>query len=173
MDVETIPHNKTQVKKYHVDLSEDPDIKPLIEKNADEYFVANKVNKEDMKRVLNKYATDPNMDLYTIAQAFNISDRELYFVLKMEEYREMYHIAKLRRGEMMVQLGFQVASTPYDKIQNGEEVSMVEVAAAKLKSNYVLTYGQALNTQFNPQKDKSSSGGGINVVVNTGVKLGF
>lgn len=163
----------TAEKKYHVDLSCDPQILAIKEKTKDLPVKAidEKVNEEDIKRILQRYATDERLDLYTIAEAFSVSESTLARILKSDKYKDLYHACKLKRGEHFVQLGFEVASTPFDKIQNGEEVSMVEVASAKLKAHYALSYGQSLNTQFNPQKDKTAEGGGINVVVNTGIQI--
>lgn len=159
--------------KYHVDLSNDPQIYAIKERTKDlpVRAVDEKVNDEDIKRILKRYATDERLDLYTIADAFSISESTLNRVLKSDKYKDLYHACKLKRGEHFVQLGYEVASTPFDKIQAGEEVSMVEVASAKLKAHYALSYGQSLNTQFNPQKDKTAEGGGINVVVNTGIQI--
>lgn len=182
LDIDVIPETevaevqkrvgKKQEKKYHVDLSNDPEIYALTEKTKNlPSRVEDKVNDEDIRRILKRYATDERLDLYTIAEAFSISESTLTKVLKSDKYKELYHACKLKRGEMFVQKGYEVASTPFDKIQNGEEVSMVEVASAKLKAHYALSYGQSLNTQFNPQKDKSSEGGGINVVVQTGIQI--
>ena len=173
---EVIPRSKLknkQEKKYHVDLSQDPQIYAIKERTKDlpVRAVEEKVNEEDVIRILKRYAIDPRLDLYTIAEAFSISESTLSKILKTEKFKDLYHACKLRRGEMFVQKGYEVASTPFDKIQNGEEVSMVEVASAKLKAHYALQYGQSLNTQFNPQKDKTAEGGGINVVVNTGIKI--
>lgn len=163
----------TNEKKYHVDLSQDPQIYAIKERTKDlpVRAVDEKVNEEDVIRILKRYAVDPKLDLYTIAEAFSVSESTLAKLLKTDKFKDLYHACKLRRGEMFVQKGYEVASTPFDKIQNGEEVSMVEVASAKLKAHYALQYGQSLNTQFNPQKDKASEGGGINVVVNTGIKI--
>lgn len=175
MEVEAVKQRRQiQTKKYHVDLlSTDKELQELNEKYKDEYFPIENANPEDLKRLFERYATEIKMDLYTIAETLGISDRALYYALKTDKIQEMYHAAKLRRGELVVQMGLETASMPFDKIQQGADVSMVEVAAAKLKSNYALTYGQALNSQFNPVKDKSAEGGGVNVVVNTGVKLEF
>lgn len=183
LDIDVIPDTEVaevqkrvgtkQEKKYHVDLSNDPQIYAIKERTQDlpVRAVDEKVNDEDIRRILKRYATDERLDLYTIAEAFSISESTLTKVLKSDKYKELYHACKLKRGEMFVQKGYEVASTPFDKIQNGEEVSMVEVASAKLKAHYALSYGQSLNTQFNPQKDKSSEGGGINVVVQTGIQI--
>ena len=175
MEVEAVkPERRIQLKKYHVDLlSTDKELQELNEKYKDECFPVENADPEDLKRLFERYASEEKMDLYTIAETLGISDRALYYALKTDKIQEMYHAAKLKRGERIVQMGLETASIPFDKIQQGQEVSMVEVAAAKLKSNYSLMYGQALNSQFNPVKDKSSQSGGVNVVVNTGVKLEF
>lgn len=177
MECEIIPrHRKLQRKKYHVDLSQDPEIKETTEvyqAKKKRLPTLEKVNEEDMFRILDRYAKDKKLDLYTIAECFDISASALNTALKSDKYKDFYHNAKLKRGEKMVQEGLEVASTPFDKIQRGEEVTMVEVAASKLKSNYMFEYGRALNSQFSPQKNGSGEGGGVNVVVNTGIKLDF
>ena len=158
-----------------MDLSGDPEIQEVSEpyENTKGYELANKVAHEDMIRILDRYAKDPQMDLYTVADVFQVGHYSLNLMLKDKRYKELYQSAKKKRGEMLVMEGFKTACEPYQKIQDGQKVSMVEVAAAKLESNYCLTVGQAMNPEYNPSAKSSGSGGSINLVVNTGVKVGI
>lgn len=86
MECEIIPrHRKLQRKKYHVDLSQDPEIKETTEvyqAKKKRLPTLEKVNEEDMFRILDRYAKDKKLDLYTIAECFDISASALNTALK-------------------------------------------------------------------------------------------
>jgi len=175
MDVEIL-QNKRQIqkKKWHVDLSDDQEIKEVSEKyEGTKGQLVSKVSDEDMTRILKRYASDPKMDLYTVAEVFDVSHASLDYMLKDKQWKEAYQLAKKVRGNLLIQEGYETASSPYNRVMSGEEVSMVEVASAKLKSNYCMMMGQALNPEWNPKSSGEHEGGGINLVVNTGIKIGI
>lgn len=169
-------HN--QRYKYHQDLTQDPEITALTKKydvvNAESKLpISQKVSEEDVLRILDRYSQDLTLDLYTIASAFGVTASSISELLKSDKYKNVYAAAKQKRGAIVMQQGLKVAGTPFEKIQQGQEVSMVEVAAAKLYSNYQMSYGQALNHGFIIPKQVEGEGGGVNVVVQTGIKLNF
>lgn len=175
MEFEIQPRKRKPEKyKHHVDLSNDPEIAEMKDDySQSKYMPTEKVAEEDMQRILKRYATDKDMDLYTIAEVFCVSEHALQNMLKDKKYQQLYQMAKKIRGDVLVHEGYKTACTPFEKIQNGEEVSMVEVAAAKLKSNYCLAMGQALNPEWDNRAKGGDNGGGINLVVNTGIKIGI
>ena len=173
METEVIPRKKQfQRKKYHVDMSSDEQVANLMEKysDKDKYDLACKIDEKDMFEILKRYSHDLKVDLYTVAECFNISDHTLWTVLKNEKYKSYFESCKKARGERVVQEGYITACTPFERSMNGEDITMAEVASAKLKANYCLEYGRALNSDFCSKKAEGSSGG-INVVVQTGVEL--
>ena len=173
METEVIPRKrKTQKRKYHVDMTNDPQVHALTEKYSDKekYNVTAKIEEKDIQAILKRYSHDLKIDLYTVAECFNISDHTLTMVLKDEKYKSFFEACKKARGERVVQDGYITACSPYERVMAGEEVTMAEVASAKLKANYSLEYGRALNGDFNPKKGESSSGG-VNIIVQTGVEL--
>lgn len=173
METEVIPRKrKIQKKKYHVDMTDDPQVKLLTEKYSDKkkYDVTAKIDENDMLSILKRYSKDLKVDLYTVAECFNISNSSLNEVLKSDKYKSWYEACKKARGERVVQDGYITACSPYERVMAGEEVTMAEVASAKLKANYSLEYGRALNSDFNPKKGESTNGG-VNIVVQTGVEL--
>ena len=173
MDVEVIPRKRhIQEKKYHVDLSDDPEIKAIAERNRVSIDQVPALRDEDMTVLLNRYASDPRMDLYTLAEAMHLSEPDVYRLLHSETYRERYDIARAKRGQLIAQSGFEAACRPYDMAIQGEDIPMSLVAAAKLKANYSFMYAQSLDPELRPSKEV---GGGDNsptvVVVKTEVQL--
>lgn len=175
MEVERIEKKNGQNrKKYHVDMTETPIVSEMVEKHQDDNkhtALAERISEEDVHRIFKAYAENKDMDVYTIAQCFCISAHGFNNLVKSDKYRDEWESVKKKRGEAFVQRGYEVAAIPFNKIQAGEEVSIVEVQAAKLLSNYCMLYGQAQNPDFNPTKKVSSDGSGVNVVVNTGIQL--
>lgn len=170
VEVDVTPRKKTrQRKKYHVALDPQTEEKKLelqakyenLNKNL---AVIDQIDESDVVAVLEEYSKNLSVDLYHVAEAFNIHPVTLNVLLHSDKYKDLYQSAKDRRNAVYERVGFEVASSPYDKIQKGEEVSMVEVASAKLKSNYCLAVAQANNKH-------GSNSGGVNVTVNTGIAL--
>ena len=173
MEVEVIPRKrKIQKGKYHVDMKDDSQFHALSVKYSKEreLTVIEEINEDDLIKALERYASDLKVDLYTIAESFHIHINTLYRLLQNERYKNFYESIKRARGERAIQEGFKAACEPYDKIQNGIDVTMAEVASAKLKANYCLEYGRARNPEFLPNKERGDNGG-VNIVVNTGIKL--
>lgn len=170
VDVEVAPRKKQiQKKKYHVLLDPKTEEKKFElqakYENMDKHLaVIDQIDECDVVAVLEEYSKNLNVDLYHVAETFNIHPATLNVLLHSDKYKDLYQSAKDRRNAVYERVGFEVASSPYDKIQKGEEVSMVEVASAKLKSNYCLAISQANNK-------RSSNSGGVNVTVNTGIAL--
>lgn len=164
---------KGKGKRYahHVDLSEDEEVKALATKyEGTKGTSLQKIDEADLERILRRYEKDQTMDLYTIADAFDVSSHALYEALKSDKYAERYQAAKRRRGEMLVQKAIDIASAPWNMIQEGKQLSMVDVNAAKLYATTTLYAGKCLNPDYQPQKQDVAEGG-INIVVQTGIKL--
>ena len=162
-------------KKYHIDLSNDPEVHEIKANYQDTKATAlAKIDEKDMHRIINRYGKDLKMDLYTIAEVFEISEKSLHVVLEDPKYKDAFISAKRKRAELLMQEGYEVASKPYDMLMEGKEVSKTLVNAAKLKSNYNVVMARALAPRdWNPTKEGTGDGGGINVVVQTGIKLGI
>lgn len=167
---------KCNVKKYHVDDPKDTELAEMKDKyeliKADHQnnmipFVA----PEDVHSVIEKYSSNLDVDLYTVAETFSISATTLTKLLKKEEYRDEYLAAKQKRGELLAQKGLEVAFTPYKKLMAGEEIPSALVKAAALASNYSLSLAKSLNPELNPQKTENVGSQNIAVVVNTSVDL--
>lgn len=172
MDVEVIPRTKQkQEKKYHVDLSNDPEIKAITNAPAVAPAQVPALRDEEMTALLKRYASDVRMDLYTIAEALHIDDSSVYRLLHTGKYKELYEICKAKRGQLIAREGFDAACKPYDMAIQGEEIPMSLVAAAKLKANYAFMYAQTLDPELAPTKQASGSSSPTVVVVETGIKL--
>lgn len=177
MDVETMPQSRhVQLMKNHVDLSEDRQIKPLIEKykKVKKYLPAiEQIEEEDVHALLKRYAEDVTMDLYTMAQAFNIHPVTLTHLLQSEQYSEEYEACRRARGEMVLQKGLEASIAPYEKVKSGEEVDVAQVNASKILGNYALAYARIMHKDWSMNVEHRTSSAPIQVVVNTGVKLGI
>lgn len=168
---------KSNRGKYHVEDPKDPEINDIKNKyevikaeHSQKGFLAF-VDPQDMHTVIEKYSSNLDVDLFTIAETFSISASSLSKLLKQEEYRDEYLAAKQKRGELLAQRGLQVAFTPYNKLMAGEEIDPQLVKAAALASNYSLSLAKSLNPDLNPQKSENVGSQNIAVVVNTSVDL--
>ena len=172
MDVEVIPRTREiQKQKYHVDLSKDPEIKAIADAPAVAPAKVPALRDEAMTTLLNRYASDIRMDLYTIAEALHIDASSVYRLLRSQKYKELYDTCKAKRGQLIAREGFDAACKPYDMAIQGEEIPMSLVAAAKLKANYAFMYAQTLDPDLTPTKQTGGNGSPTVVVVNTGIKL--
>ncbi len=174
MDIEVLPRNKSPIekRKYHVDLSNDPEIKAIAEKPKVSASQVPALRDEDMRTLLQRYAVDTRMDLYTIAETMQVDDTSLYRLLHSEKYKEMYDACRAKRGQKIAREGYEAACRPYDMAIEGEEIPMALVAAAKLKSNYSFMYAQSLDPELRPSKETGAgSGNPTVVVVKTDVQL--
>ena len=158
MQIETVPTKRTIKEKYSV-----------IER--DTTALIKRIDPKDLITLLDKYAKDVNFNLSNVADALNISSHGLEILLKKEGVQEYYQSCKRKRGEAFAVTGFNVVMTPYEKILNGEEVSPFLNNAAKNLSNYCLAMAKSMNGEYNPDKRQSEGGGGVKVVVNTGIQL--
>ena len=118
-----------------------------------------------------KYGSRPDVDLYTIAQTLHISDVTLGKLCKSEEYKEAYQSAKAKRGELLALEGYHVASEPYQKCLQGEEIDSVFVKACQLKANYNLAMAKVMNPEYAGTGNNNSSNNGVNLIINTGFKV--
>lgn len=177
MEVErTEKKKKVNRRKNHVDDPKDAQITTLSEKyeviKAEHSSqIVPFIEEEDVHTVIDKYSSNLDVDLYTIADTFHISTVTLSNLLKSEKYHAEYIAAKAKRGELLAQRGLQVAFTPYNKLMAGEEIPQQLVKAAALASNYSLNLARALNPELNPQKIGEIGSQNIAVVVNTSVDL--
>lgn len=179
MEVEQKESKKTcDRKKYHVDLAEVKDDE--IHEIKDKYEVIKSdhksnflafVDPKDVHAVIEKYSSNLDIDLYSVAETFSISATTLTKLLKQEEYHDEYISAKQKRGELLAQKGLEVAFTPYNKLMAGEDIHPQLVKACALASNYSLALAKSLNPELNPQKTENVGSQNIAVVVNTSVDL--
>ena len=101
METEVIPRKrKTQKRKYHVDMTNDPQVHALTEKYSDKekYNVTAKIEEKDIQAILKRYSHDLKIDLYTVAECFNISDHTLNMILKDEKYKSFFEACNYPRG---------------------------------------------------------------------------
>ena len=174
-DVEDVPQPKRKVEKYkwHVETT-DPEIKELDKKydviQGSNHAIAN-LDHNDVIAMFEKYGSRPDVDLYTIAQALHISDVTLGKLCKSEEYKEAYQSAKAKRGELLALEGYHVASEPYQKCLQGEEIDSVFVKACQLKANYNLAMAKVMNPEYAGTGNNNSSNNGVNLIINTGFKV--
>lgn len=123
-----------------------------------------KITVEDVEYLLECYGTRADTDLYTIADTLNISRKQLYRLLRTEQFAELYEMARARRAELVANKGIEIAGTPFNKMMAGEEVSKEFVVSARNYSNYLLNYAQMFSSGVNNKKSKESQG--INIQIN-------
>lgn len=177
MEVEVLPDDpRTRHERKRHEESTDPEIKELDAKYAivkqehPSRLLAN-INEDDVHTILNKYATDPTVDMYTVADTLHVGTTALSNLLKDKKFADEYQAAKKRRGNLLAQKGLEVAYTPYNKLMAGEDIPHALVKAAALAANYSLNMAKALDPELNPQRDSGQGGNNIAVVVNTSVEL--
>lgn len=177
MEIKVLPR-KRQIEegKYHVAL---PDIADEIMIQVEEKYRGTegqpltKIDDEDIEWFLRFYAKNTLVDMSSVQEIFHCRYTHFLELMKSEKWAEEYANTKKLRGDLHVMEGYRVACTPFQKIQNGEEVTMTEVASAKLLANYNMSMGQSLNPEWGKGSGNNRGGGNINLVVNTPIKLGI
>lgn len=177
MEAQIVPRKREVVRgKHHYSLAQignDILIEIAEKYEGTEGQPLTKIDEEDIEYFLRVYASNTRCDMASVQEIFHCRYTHFLELMKSEKWSEEYANAKKLRGDLHVMEGYRVACTPFQKIQNGEEVYMVEVAAAKLMSNYDLMMGKALNPEWESKVKANGSGGNINLVVNTPIKLGI
>ena len=168
---------KINTGKYHVTEN----LPALVEELKQKYAltrwgsnnpIAKNVEKDDVIKIFDLYATDLRVDSYTIAECFNCSSSAFDKLITKEEYKQLWESAKRRRGALYLRTGYEMATLPFHMAVNGEKISSAFVGAAKVASNYSLVMGQSLNADFAPKRLGDGSGSNeIHVTVNTGFQL--
>lgn len=175
METEVIDAKKPVAKlKHHTDLTADPQIQAVAvrhENDKKSTDLAVRISDAEISEMITQYGEKLDLDLYTIADTFNISATGLRTILKNPKFKEQYEAAKLKRGERFVMSGYKTVQFPMQKAMNGEEIDMAMVQAAKNLANYSLHMGMCLNNQFNPNNGGDGNMQSLNVTVNTGVQL--
>lgn len=117
------------------------------------------INHKDVECLIKRYALDPSVDLYTIADVLHLTYNQVKYLLKKEEFKEIYKEAKEARSQLLLTEGYNALRETYDKSKN-EEVTREQVNASKNFSNYCLAYSRELT----PKEVKTD--GAINVQIN-------
>lgn len=165
------PSVTREAKKWHVETPEN--LRPLQEKYAllDPHDKIRNIDPKDVLRVINQYAQDLTLDTYSIAEIFNLSGSALSLMLKRDEFRDAWALAKKIRAEKALQAGLETASTPYDLLMQGKQIPGLLVKAATLKANYSLAYAKTLDPELNQRAGGISAGGDINIQFNNALRV--
>lgn len=165
------PTKKYVLQKWHQPIPED------LEEMQQKYAVIKvgekieSIDPQDVLAVLNRYAVDLDLDKYSIAAIFNLSSTGLTAMLKDKRFQQAWATAKKVRAERALQVGYDTASTPFDLLMQGKQISGLLVKAAALKSNYSMSYAKILDPELSPPKGGFVAGGDINVQVNSAIKV--
>ena len=146
-------------RKHHHETP--TDLVPMQEEYLDKNVP---IDPADVKELIERYATDYRVDLYTLADVLNLTRSQLSYLLKKPEFQSAYQEARKRRGDILALKGLEVALTPYEKLVNGEHVDKVMVNAAKVASNYMLLYARSFNSDLSPAKNNGDTA--VNIQIN-------
>lgn len=150
MEVEVIPHQReTPVKinkgKYHNETSTDLALRR-------EMGLVSYKSKEDICKVLKRYASELTMDLANVCETLGCSYSTLMRHIKEdEELSQFYDSIKRVKGERFVYGGLKVLEDTYEETCSGEPMNPKRVDAAKNLANYRLLMGRTLNPDYAPQ----------------------
>lgn len=140
------------------------DLLPLAEKYKGEVIKPKDIDPKDVERLLEEYATRPEVDLYTVADTLNISNAQLYRLLKNEKFAELHEQAKIRRYERLMIEGYKLVHRPIQQFDDGEELSKEFVVACRNAANYCLHMSQAFSPEVNNKRNGDK--GNVNIQIN-------
>ena len=174
----------TQVKrqpnpgKFHKPMP--TDIVPLKEKYEllqRENIVSTKVRNADLiedsdfESMMQRYATDEEVDRLTICDAFGISINTFERLIKLPKYAETWRAVKKARAELLLKRSLQVAYEPYRAIMDGESVPPHLIKAAQLLSNQCLSLAKVIDPELTQAQGSVTGGAPIQIQVNTGINI--
>ena len=126
------------------------------------------IRNEDLEILFDRYSKNLKENLYTIAEALNISTSTLHELLKRKDVKAMLAPYKERRQKLYSQTMMEAALGPYEKIQRGEDVFFSEIKAADLAAKYCAFAAKSLDPDFGAN---TKDDGQIQVHVNTLVQV--
>lgn len=129
------------------------------------------VNEKDMYALLDRYARDLNISLYSIAEVLNISASTLNKLLKSQEYKEQYALAKKIRADQFEKEAISTASLPFDLLVAGNEISPILVKASQVKYNALIYASQSLDSEKIATRDKGNGDMSINIELKTPITV--
>lgn len=157
MQVKLVP--EVSERKHHHPTPDD--LLPIQETYIDKDVP---IDPSDVKELIERYATDYRVDLYTLCDVLNITRDQLRYLLKKPEFQTEYQEARKRRGDILALKGLEIAVTPYEKLARGEQVDKVMVNASKVASNYILLYARSFNSDLSPAKNNGDTA--VNIQIN-------
>lgn len=172
MQIETENFDKRAVAKRKERWAEEAHLPAELEPMREKYALIEvgqkykRIDPDDVLKVINVYAQDLSMETYDIAKLFNLSGTALTDMLKRDEFKEAWKLAKKVRASKALQEGYAAANTPYDLIMKGRQISGLLVKAASLKANFNLHYASVLDPELQPSRSRVNAEGDINIQVN-------
>lgn len=126
------------------------------------------IRNEDLEILFDRYSKNLKENLYTVAEALNISTSTLHELLKRKDVKAMLAPYKERRQKLYSQTMMEAALGPYEKIKRGEDVFISEIKAADLAAKYCAFAAKSLDPDFGAN---TKDDGQIQVHVNTLVQV--
>ena len=177
MQIETEKFDKRTVALKRERWAEEAHLPAELEPMKEKYALIEvgekyeQIDPKDVLQVINQYAQDLSIETYDIAKLFNLSGSGLALMLKRDEFKDAWKLAKKIRASKALQEGYTAANTPYDLIMKGKQISGLLVKAASLKANYNLRYASVLDPDLQPVKSGISAEGDINIQINSAIQV--
>lgn len=130
------------------------------------------IDEADFESMMQRYATDEEVDRLTICEVFGISVTTFDTMVKSEKYAEAWQAVKRARADLLIKRSLQAAYEPYRAMRDGEAIQPHFIKAAQLLSNQCLAIAKVVN----PELAQGGGGGGvtagaIQIQVNTGINI--
>lgn len=132
------------------------------------YVCGKEVTDEDFVGLLDRYAKDPDVTLYTLAVVLGYHYSAVIAKANSPRFKGIYTNCKRMRSEMLMQTGRSILHDTYDRVMSGEKVTQAEVKIAAECAKYDMVYAQKID----PDSSKTSLQGDVNTQINiiTGVE---
>lgn len=134
---------------------------------------ADLIDEVDFESMMQRYATDEEVDRLTICEVFGISVTTFEAMVKSDKYSGAWQAVKKAKAELLIKRSLQVAYEPYRAMQDGEAVQPHLIKAAQLLSNQCLAIAKVVNPEL-AQSNGGNAGvtaGAIQIQVNTGINI--
>lgn len=146
-----------------------PSIPEDLQDLRHEIVCGKEVTDEDFLEMLDRYANDPKVNLFTIANVIGYHYSAVQKKVNSKRFKDYYTDCKRVRAEMLRQQGRNTLYDALDRIRNGdEEVTMQEVKLVSECARYDMAYA----TRIDPDTHVRNINGDVNTQINivTGVE---
>lgn len=128
------------------------------------------IDPADFESMMQRYATNPEIDRITICDTFGISLNTFENLIKSPKYAETWRVVKKAKSELLLRNSLEAAYAPYRALMDGENVPPHLIKAAQVLANQCLSLAKIIDPELS-QGQQSTGGAPIQIQVNTGINI--